>query len=568
MTQETKTDQETNQSIDQSIQDLRTYILSSRLSLNATKQLSTLTDELWLKLQTASSATIGKAKDAQIITGKTSKTLSFDDYNSTRNLFDQTAILATICNHNTLADIFKKWGEMQTTYLTHIINFLENKREDIETALAVHKENVDLLFGFEARYANKWKELTSKIPNDSEMGELNTLREKVKDLESSRKELELYTNAHKLFEQTVEDIKKINNMSYFDKIGRVAIPPEFIFDSLQKGTYTGLPVQKFEVLSQSNSFPSGTPGTKTATAKIQDTQKNEQTDGLDSAVQKTLDDAKNAAAQKTFVNPSEKPQELIALLELKHTIERYTSGKTFSAGDFLKDTPNYLFGAKIIGAYLENLPALFGVKPFRQGAGRRFTKINTEHKSEDEFITIIIENLRPQERSALNKFYLKRALGRIREDPKIGYARFNDKQVREKISEDKLTMELKTIAVNLVKLSSEYGINVLESKEGEREYEFSTINPTNNEKLLVAQTTKTFGYDQFSSNDLCRKLSEEKKPMHPRLVEFILETTYENLCLKQIRTDDKTCYETLERPKSAVQILKAAETTVDMGPLV
>ena len=559
----------TNEINDAEINDAsRTYIISSRLSASAKEQLSTLVNDLWLKLQTASSAAIAKVREAQ---ESPTKELSFDDYTQTRNSFYQAAYVAIMCDHKNRADVLKKWGEFQIAHLNYTIDFLENKREDIETTLSAHQENVDELTPFEARYASKWKAFSNKTPDDTEMKELDTLRRKVRDLESSRTELELYTNAHKIFDKSVEDIKKIKTLPLLEQIGYDVLPPKVIFELLQKGTYTGLGFQKFNVLADGEPFLS--------TAKKIDNKSNSKDFDLEAAIATPAQKTSNAtaaaratptAAQQHFVNPTEKPKELIALLELKHAVNKYTSDKQFSGADILDTLPSdYLFGVKIIGSYLETLPELFGVTPQREKTLRRFIKSNSNPISEDEFIHEIIQKLRPEERSALNKFYLKRALGRIREDPKIGYGRFNDKQVREKINEDGLTMELKTIATNLVKLRLEYGVSVLEPKDWERQYEFSEINPTSNETVRVAETTKLFGYDQFSSNDLCRRISEQKQqPMHPRLVEFVLKTNYESLGLRKIVLADKTLYETLDRPKSATQLVQTLETTVDMGPLV
>ncbi len=506
----------------------RTVMVNSLLSSTAKADISEVVDALWKTIK----------QDVQKVTNEASskQDVKYDNYRETRKQLRKVATLATICDHSARLEIIEQWGAMQDAYLQRTIKQLPKKRRELDEYIEIHKREIDSLSADEKTFTELWSKLSGKIPTKKEMDTLNGLRTKLESLDKYRKDYEGYTRAVKLWEQIISEFQQISSESVFDKINYVVLSSDEIIEKLKEGKYSGLPVEHFEVQR--------TNGTIAARTESQPSQ-----------------------PRAVFSNTKERPAELTALLELKQLVDSYETGKKFNASKARESLPDeHKFSAGIIGSYLRACEDLFGIAHKTKGTNHFYVKEDQKPRGEEEFLNQIIERLRPLDRAAVNKFYIQRALARIREDPKISYSAFGIAEVQAKIREEGVNFSNKVIAVNLGKLTEEYGVEIIVDKEtNEKKYQLAFIQVTDEHRESVRSTMSTMGY-RFNSFELSRKVTEVgRKPVHLRVIDALFEKEAKSF---GIRCVSKGMYETIKRPESATDMQAALGREADMDSLV
>lgn len=506
----------------------RNVVFSSLLSPAAKTDISEVVDTLWKTLKPEVQKVASDASSKQDI--------KYDAYRETRRQLRKAATLATICDHSTRLEIIEHWGALQDAYLQRTLKQMPKKIRDMEDYIELHKQEIEKLSADEKTFKEMWAELSGKLPTDTQMRKLNELRPKLETLGKYKKEYEGYTRAISSWEQIVAELKQTSSASVFDKINYVVLSPDEIIEKLKEGPYTGLPVERFEVQRTNGTIAART-------------------------------DTQSAPPKAVFASTKERPAELTALLELKNLVDSYAQGTKFDASKTRKNLPDeYLFSAGIIGSYLRTCPDLFGITHKTKGTTHFYVKEDQLPKGEEEFLNLVIERLRAPDNAAVNKFYIQRALARIREDPKISYGLFGIAEVQAKIKEDGVNLSSKPIAVNLGKLAAEYGVEVVANVVTlEKRYQLAKVQVTDKHRESIRSTMPEMGY-RFGSSDLSLKITEKgKDPVHPRVIDTLFEKEAKSF---GVRCVAKGVYETAKRPESATELHNAAEKQADMDSLV
>lgn len=528
------------------VPDAQTTIISSRLSKLTKDKWNKHVDNLWTKLRQESAQALNKGRHE-----KDSAT-AFTAYKSVREELYLVASLAVACDYEKRLEILDQWADLQETFLNRTVGALRQKKTDLEQIVQVGKAEVDELEINERKVREKLASLVTsgQLPTKEDIEQLSKLQQKIATRQQSRDEFARYDNAFKNIDAAVAGLTELTALPKAEKIHHVILSPETILDQLQNGSYTGLPLEPFELIA---------------------------------VTQKPIVDlVRTTPAHPTsrttlFVNPKEKPKELIALLEIKRVVDSYASGKRFTGGDVLEALPGgSLFSNKLIRAYLQAGAPVFNVEEEdRTTSTYRFVKLDLLPKGEEEFLREMFKVLKPAEQSGVHEFYIKRALDAIREDPQIGYEPFTVKDVNAKLREiDGIELDGRGIGLHLgSKYGSNYGVRAFmgpassDERERERKFEFVEVIPTDEHKRRLAAGIQAWGYAEFNANNLCRIIRQKElgTPLHCRVIDTLLQTSAETFGVRKTRDAPEPHYQTLARPQTATALVEAQRASAEQS---
>ncbi len=448
-------------------------------------------------------------------------------YAQRRQRFYQVATIASIVDRNE-AGILEAWGGLQNQYAAHVREALAKKKEELRSVdIEVLKAEIADLEPLERERNALWEEMhksrTAPDPQNQKSTRFAALQEKLKPLNDLRSKYGALSNALEQVTRVHTDLDAVLKMPLQEKINVVLPDPEQVLADLEKGMYTGMKVEPY------NQF------------------------------------APEQAAAVTLlpvvpVNPNSKPKELLALLGLKAVVDRYAPNVSFTAVAVSPEIPAGM-EHRIVGTYLKTAPAIFGVEKVQ---GNTFKKMPHSPLEEGEFIARILDHLRREDNVEVNRFYLTRALQRIREDPRMSYTPFTVEEVLEAVKPDHFPMTAKAVAVNLGRYSDKFGVTF--TQEGRsRHFEFTEVIVTNEHQTRIKEFIPQMGHRPFGIVDLGRKISESGTGyIHPRVVETALERPGPY----GLRKNRDGTYESLTRPATATTSLAQAREDADVSDLV
>ncbi len=458
-------------------------------------------------------------------------------YKKTRDKYYRTASLATICDHEARMPIITRWNEVQGAYLGRVIGAIGQRQRKIASELSAGEKTIGELEEIKRKVDAEWTALRKPgaAPTSDKLVELADLQDKILPLENHRENATKMKLSLSTFEGAVKELNFISELSALDRIHYVIPCADEILDKLQKNEYLSIPIELFRVHPVAVSLPRYAQSSPTS-------------------------EIIPARSGILGSGPTERPPELLALLEMKRVIDSYATGQRFLSGRVKKDLPaGCILTAGLIGSYLRSEPALFGISKEER---HKFSKTGQRPIPEDEFIKKIISCLRPIERASVNKFYIKRALEIVRAD--IGYDEFTSERVGESVKELGISLDFISVGRNMSLSMEDFGIRQKRKDGLKWVYEFAEITVTDEYRVAIQKALPTFGYGSFSVNDLRNQIrTESGVHIHERALVYALNTEKERFGMQLVTVTPIPTYQKIERPPSAETQKKVAGT--DMG---
>ena len=497
------------------------------LSENARKHLSGLVDELWVSKYPNHSKALGSD--------------SYDEYKKVRDSHYLMAALAEICGHERREGTLKLMDELQAAYIDKVKKSLKEVKKKSLEDLKLYSEEVKELSKTEEEFKKEWASISSKKdPTIEDLAVITEKQKKLLPLPEYRGKVEKAEKIIKSIDSVFNELEEILEMSPHDRINYLLLSAPVIVEGLQNGTYKGIPFESFDIfVSQEKAKEKKSKETLSVTAS----------------------------------SLREKPPELLSFLEIKEAIDNFPEGFVFDSRELRKNLPeNFIFSAKLAGNYVRELPDVWGIKV----KDKKMIKTRSNPMSEEEFISRLLKDLKSKEQADINRFYLRRALERIRKNP-CGYDPFSTKEVQKEIKNDGFIITRKAIGVNLGRYTDLFGLKEREdlrehtSENGVvRFYEFAEVIPTDSHIKTVKNAVNSLGYRPFNSKELASVIEKEfgiDNMVPARVLEYILANSSGEFGIAPVENSFPVKYMRKTRPKSASALIRSGDDE-DMEELV
>ncbi|PIN74934.1 hypothetical protein COV18_05355 [Candidatus Woesearchaeota archaeon CG10_big_fil_rev_8_21_14_0_10_37_12] len=510
-------------------------VLSRGLSVAVRQEFSRSVDTSWTEIQGEKNSDVIKRGHAA--------------YLGRRTLHLRTAGLAVLTNHHKRAEIADNWAHLQDVYAQRVREQIVEGKADLEKELGTVNRNISELESIKHEHDELWEQVRgSPKPDREKLTKLAELSEHLDLWDSYAEDKARAERALIGINKAASDLDNLRHMEKHDRVHYRILSPEEINTQLKDNAYTGLPFEPFHVV----------------TAEVADLFERKVLKPVVEPVSPGKLDEPVPAGNRKKLRLTEKPKELEALLVLKQVVDEYTTGSVFTSGQLKENVSaahartseeDYLFGAGVLGSYLESAPDTFHVNAGKKGTARRFTKQNAEPISEAEFLGAISDHLRPSERAAVNSFYISKALDLLREQQK-GYDNFTADDVVAATREYGFEVSRRAVGINLNEVGARSsGLEITRDPSNEKRiasYRFAEVKPTEKQIEAIGTAVARFGYDAFSVDDLCKGATGLNGAMIPRVVDHVLSESYDALGLRQIN-GDQLRYQKVERPDSAAE---------------
>ena len=481
-----------------------------------------------------------------------------DNYVKTRNAYFRTAAIATFCDHEKWDTIIERWNGIQGSYLASVRGALHRKQEEIATTLRGRRKDVDRLNKKQEDRDNMVTEYDGmrahgKRASPDFLFKLAELETDTEPLQQYRQELLTLQRSADAINRVIQELDEIRELPALERINYIILGPDEIHEKIEAGEYKGMSFQQFTGDAKLAQLFVPAPEEK---EDVVEPEQGEDGEGDDEGNGKGNGGGPGVSTVLLFV-PKEQPKELEALLAIKNKVDAYKPDTVFNSSAVRQDFPeDFLFAAGIIGSYLRSAPHLFGL----ERDGYKFSRTDQRPRSEEEFLRGLLGHLRPSDNSAINVFYLKKAVDRIIDDKVRGHDVFSTDEVVDELRKDGWLIGRKAIGINLGKFAERYSIRqLIEQKDAKnRYYERAQVCPHEDHRRALKVAIQDFGLREVTDEQIHKHMLQRNLGyVSKRVIDHLIVNEGEQWGFKKLSGRGNT-YQSTQKTMGADEMRQTA----------